>query len=164
MTLNPLQIQRLLIPVDFSNSSRKAFYTGIRFSRIFDAETHIMHVPDSISAMDSSFDKVEAVAEELARLETGVRRRINELFDKGGIAEVDRRKVKVSILGGKPHEQIVKFACRNDIDLIVMGADGATGVKARFMGTVTERVVRDAPCPVLCVKSDDFVSPFAGME
>ncbi|MBR59023.1 MAG: hypothetical protein CMH54_13525 [Myxococcales bacterium] len=164
MTLNPLQIQRLLIPVDFSNSSRRAFYTGIRFSRIFDAETHILHVPDSISALDSSFDKVEAVAEELARLETGVRRRINELFDKGGIAEVDRRKVKVSILGGKPHAEIVKFACSNDVDLIVMGADGGSGVKARVMGTVTERVVRDSPCPVLCVKPEDFVSPFMHQE
>jgi nucleotide-binding universal stress UspA family protein len=159
--MSKLNIQRVLIPVDFSDTSRKAFYTGLAYSRMFDAESHILHVHEPISSFDSSFDKVHEVSGELTRMETGVRRRINELFEKGGIAEVDRRKIKISIAGGKAHNEIVKFAIDNDIDLIVMGTHGYTGMKAILIGNVTERVVRLSPCPVLCIKPDGFESPLA---
>lgn len=157
--MSKLNIQRVLIPVDFSDMSRKAFYTGLAYARLFDAESHILHVHDAISSIDSSYDKVNEVSGELARMETGVRRRINELFEAGGIAEVDRRKVKIAIAGGKAHNEIVKYAIGNDVDMIVMGTDSASGVKAMFSGNVTERVVKLAPCPVLCIKPDDFKSP-----
>jgi nucleotide-binding universal stress UspA family protein len=162
--MSKLNIQRVLIPVDFSDLSRKAFYTGLAYSRMFDAESHILHVHDAISSIDSSYDKVNEVSGELTRMETGVRRRINELFETGGIAEVDRRKVKVAISGGKSHNEIVKYAIANEVDLIVMGTDSTSGVKAMFTGSVTERVVKLSPCPVLCIKPDDFKSPLEEKE
>jgi len=154
-----LDIRKVLVPVDFSDTSRKAFYVGVRFARFFDAETHILHINEPIASFDSSYDRVEAVSEELARLETGVKRRINELFEHGGIAEVDRRKVKVHIGGGKPHAKIVHFAIEEGIDMIVMGTHGNAGLKTILVGSTTERVVRTAPCPVLCIKPDGYVSP-----
>jgi nucleotide-binding universal stress UspA family protein len=157
--MSKLNIQRVLIPVDFSDTSRKAFYTGLAYARMFDAESHVLHVHDPISSIDSSYDKVNEVSGELTRMEVGVRRRINELFEMGGIAEVDRRKVLISISGGKAQNEIVKYAISNEVDLIVMGTHSSSGVKAMLVGNVTERVVRNAPCPVLCIKPDDFVSP-----
>jgi len=159
-----LDIRKVLIPVDFSDTSRKAFYVGVRFARFFDAETHILHINEPIASFDSSYEKVEAVSEELARLETGVKRRINELFDHGGIAEVDRRKVKVHIEGGKPHVRIVRFAIKEGIDMIVMGTHGHAGIKTILLGSTTERVVRTAPCSVLCIKPDGYISPLEDKE
>ena len=60
-----LNIERILIPVDFSDTSRKAFYVGLRFARIFDADTHVLHVEGPLhSASDP-----EKVSEAVARLE-----------------------------------------------------------------------------------------------
>ena len=157
-----ITIKTVLIPVDFSDTSRKAFYTGLKFARLFEAETVVLHVKEPITAVDSSFDKVEKHTEELERMEKGVRRRVNELFEAGGFAEVDRRKVRTTVRAGKPHLQIVKYALEHNIDMIVMGTHGYTGMKAILVGSVTERVVRYAPCPVLCVKPENYESPLEG--
>ena len=119
----------------------------------------ILHIQEPIRYFDSSFERVEEVDTELARLETGVRRRVNELFEQGGFSEVDRRRVSIAVSGGKPHSEIIRFAVENDIDLVVMGTHGYTGMKAILIGSVAERVVRFAPCQVLCVKPDDYRSP-----
>ena len=159
-----INIKTVLIPVDFSDTSRKAFYTGLKFARLFEAETVVLHVKEPITSVDSSFDKVEKHTEELERMEKGVRRRVNELFEAGGFAEVDRRKVRTTVRAGKPHMQIVQYALEHNIDLIVMGTHGYTGMKAILVGSVTERVVRYAPCPVLCVKPEDYKSPLEGSD
>ena len=69
---------------------------------------------------------------------------------------MDRRKVKVAIRAGKPYLEILRFAYHNDIDLIVMGSHGYTGVKHMLLGSQTDRVVRRAHCMVLTIKPDDF--------
>lgn len=150
-----LKIEKILVPVDFSDSSRKAFYVALKIARVFDARTIVLHVSEPISSLDSPED-YEKRAEEIERLEKGVKRRVNELFDQGGLAEVDRRKVSVEIRGGKPYVEIVKFAVQEGIDLIVMGTHGRTGVKHMLIGSQTEKVVRHAGCMVLVVKPDDF--------
>lgn len=155
----PMRVSRVLIPVDFSDTSRKAFYVGLKYAKLLDADTWVLHIQEPIRYFDSSFERVEEVDTELARLETGVRRRVNELFEQGGFSEVDRRRVSIAVSGGKPHSEIIRFAVENDIDLVVMGTHGYTGMKAILIGSVAERVVRFAPCQVLCVKPDDYRSP-----
>ncbi len=150
-----LKVQNILIPIDFSDSSRKAFYVGLKFSRVFDAETTVLHVMEPIASFDSGED-MDRQASEVRRVEDGVRRRVNELFEAGGLAEVDRRKVKVEIRAGKPYLEILRFAWQNDVDLIVMGSHGYTGVKHMLIGSQTEKVVRRAHCMVLTIKPDDF--------
>ena len=152
-------IKTILIPVDFSDTSRKAFYIGLKYARLFEATTHVLHVKEPISYFDSSFEKMEEVSAELTRFEAGVRRRVNDLFEHGGVKEIDRRKIKVAVAAGKPHIEIVKFASESNCDLIIMGSHGYTGVKSILIGNVAERVVRFAPCQVLCVKPDDYEPP-----
>lgn len=62
---------------------------------------------------------------------------------------------------GTPFEEIVRFARDKDIDLIVMGTHGHTGLAHLFLGSVAEKVVRRAPCPVLTVRhpEHEFVHP-----
>jgi nucleotide-binding universal stress UspA family protein len=121
---------------------------------MFDAETWVLHVAETLKTFDSSFDAVEATNETVGRLEGGVKRRVDELFEQGGIDEVDRRRVHVEISGGKPHVAIVEFAEQNGIDLIVMGTHGHTGIKYALIGSQAERVVRRATCHVFVVKPD----------
>ncbi len=152
-------IKKVLIPIDFSDTSRKCFYVGLRYAMAFGAETCVLHVKEPITALDSSFEKVEAANETIERIEQGVRRRVEELFGEGGVDEVDRRKVTVAVLAGRPHQQIVRYAIDHEVDLIVMGTHGRTGLTAILVGSVAERVVRLAPCAVLCVKPDGYRSP-----
>lgn len=153
--MSELEVKKILIPVDFSDTSRKAFYIGLKMAKMFDADTYVLHVNEPLNTFDSGFEAVEDTAGKVQRLEDGVKRRINELFEKGGIDQVDRRRVFTEIQGGKPHVVIVQFAKDKGIDLIVMGTHGHTGLKAALIGSQSERVVRRAPCHVFVVKAED---------
>lgn len=150
-----LQYERILVPIDFSDTSRKAFYVALKYAQKFSADTHVLHIMEPLDTFDSS-DKVQAQSDEVERVEEGVRRRVNELFDRAGRAEVDRRRVFINILGGKPWKEILSFAVEKNIDLIVMGSHGHSSFKDILMGSTTERVVRRAGCHVLCIKPDDY--------
>lgn len=150
-----LNYNTIMVPIDFSDTSRKAFYVALKFAKVFDADTHVLHVLEPLDTFDSA-SKVEKHSEEVTRVEEGVRRRVNELFERAGLAEVDRRRVKIAIRGGKPWKEILKYAYEKNIDLIVMGSHGQTSFKELLMGSTTERVVRRASCHVLCIKPDDY--------
>jgi len=150
-----LKYRAVMVPIDFSDTSRKAFYVALKFAKVFEADTHVLHVLEPLDTFDAA-SKVEKHSEEVARMEEGVKRRVNELFEKAGLAEVDRRRVRMEIRGGKPWKEILKYALDNKIDLIVMGSHGETSFKELLMGSTTERVVRRASCHVLCVKPDDY--------
>jgi nucleotide-binding universal stress UspA family protein len=150
-----VQYDKILVPIDFSDASRKAFYVALKFAKLFDAETHVLHVFEPMNSFDG-IDKLEEETEGMKRLEDGVKRRVNELFDKGGLNEVDRRRVIVDIMGGKAWKQILQFVVDNNIDLIVMGNTGHSGFRDLLLGSTTDRVVRRAPCHVICIKPDGY--------
>ena len=149
------KVENILVPIDFSDTSRRAFYIALKLRRQYDATVHVLHVVEPLASFDSGED-MERQANEVTRIEAGVKRRINDLFEDGGLAEVDRRKVMVEIRAGKPYLEIVKYAFRADCDLIVLGSHGYTGVKHMLLGSQTEKVVRRAHCMVLTIKPDDF--------
>jgi nucleotide-binding universal stress UspA family protein len=147
-----LQYRRILVPIDFSNESRKAFYMALKYSRQFDCDTIALHIGD----VGTSIDDMEKTASDLERLDDGVTRRLNELWAKGGLDKVDRRRVQIEIRGGVLWKQVVRYADENDVDLIVMATSGRTGVKSLFSPSQCERVVRHATCNVLVVKTDEW--------
>jgi nucleotide-binding universal stress UspA family protein len=147
-----LTYNKILVPIDFSDTSRKAFYVALKYAAAFDADTILLHVHD----VGRSVDEMEKSASELERLEEGITRRLNELWAGGGLEEVDRRRVTLEIRGGKPWIEIVKTADELGCDLIVMGTQGLTGLKQMLIGSQAERVVRQATCHVLAIKPDGF--------
>jgi universal stress protein A len=149
------KVEKILVPIDFSDTSRKAFYVALKIGRQYDAHVTVLHVMEPIASFDTGED-MDRQSSEVKRVEEGVSRRVNELFAAGGLAEVDRRKVKVEIRAGKPWLEILKHAYQGGTDLIVMGAHGYTGVKHMLIGSQTDKVVRRAHCMVLTVKPDDF--------
>lgn len=159
MLYTDVSYKRILVPIDFSDCSRKAFYVALKYAKLFQAETVLLHVSEA----SRDANRIVATAEEQERMEEGVRRRLNELFEKGGLEEVDRRRVTLETSGGKAWVEIVRYANEHDVDLIVMGTHGTTGLKSILIGSQCERVVRRANCHVLAVKPDGFDSTLQGL-
>ena len=153
----PFTYTRILCPVDFSECSRKAFYTAVGYARHFSAELVILHVSERNMAV-AGFESVEEQQDRMDRLELGLQRRLDELQSDGHVTDADRQRISLEITGGKPWIEIINYAATNDCDLIVMGTHGHTGLKHIVIGSQAERVVRRAACHVLCVKPDGYTS------
>ena len=138
----------ILIPIDLSEDARSAFYEGISLATKMGAKTHILYVTEPIRAFDFSKKTYVETRDTIEQVEEGVNRRIDELWESGGLDAVDRRKVNLIIRGGKAPQEIVDSAAHHKVDLIIMGS-GSGGAS---IGTTAERVVRTAPCSVLVIR------------
>lgn len=127
----PLAVRQILFATDFSESSDAAARVARDYARHFGALLHLVHVawPGADRSMPPS---LSALANEL----------------RGDVP------VRTAVESGSPAIQIVRYAARHGIDLIVLGTHGRTGVSRSLLGSVAERVVRTAPCPVLTVSRE----------
>lgn len=154
-----IKLQRVLVPTDFSECSQLAVTYGCELAQRFGAELHLLHVvqdafplvPEAgmltVSHVEYMAQLIESSKQELDRLP------IPQTFQ----GRVSARTVEV----GAPFVEIIRYAREQVIDLIVIGTHGRTGLVHMLMGSVAEKVVRKAPCPVLTVRPDEheFVSP-----
>jgi nucleotide-binding universal stress UspA family protein len=138
---NRIVLHRVLIGINMTDVSRRAFYAGIELANKWGAEVYVMHVSEPIRSYDWGKKAYVETAERVDRIEQGVAQRIDMLWAEGGLDAVDRRRIHTIIQGGAPEVELVKAANDKAVDLIVLG---------RGNGHVAERVVRNAPCSVLC--------------
>jgi nucleotide-binding universal stress UspA family protein len=117
----------ILVATDFSESAVTALHTAVRYARPFGARIHLLHVwaPGEV---------------EVTKL----------LADAAAQAGSDV-PVAVAATGGDPAHEVLRYAARHQIALIVVGTHGRTGVSRVLLGSVAERVTRGATCPVLVV-------------
>jgi universal stress protein A len=139
-----MQISRILFPTDFSHDAEQAFQYALTFAREFDAELYLLHVI-YFPPQTPEYDIGQVIDGLVKNAETSLNKLIESVPEPHPIFRLD---VQV----GVEHVEITKFAEREKIDLIVMGTRGRTGLAHVFLGSVAERVVRHAPCPVLTVK------------
>jgi nucleotide-binding universal stress UspA family protein len=149
-----LQIKRILIPVDFSDCSHKAFHYAAHFARQFNAELMLLHVvvlipPAPMVILDTERLAVE-YGEQAAKQLSEWRKEVSPGIS---VKAVTRN-------GAEAHQEIVEAARDSNSDLIIIGNHGRTGVSRFLTGGTTERVVRYAPCPVLVIREreHDFVT------
>jgi len=143
------RLQRILVGCDFSPDSDLAFRYGLSFAQEFQSELHLVHViepPAYKNLLKSAAEAGEQVREDL-------RQPLNERL----AAMVPKEAMnwcapKTTLLAGEPHEELIKYAAIHDIDLIVLGVRGHSLVETLFVGSTTDRVVRQATCPVLAVR------------
>ena len=150
--LYDVPIERVLIAIDFTDASRRAFYAGIKLATRLDAETFVLHVSEPIRAFDFSKRRYVETREKIERVEKGVQRRLDELWQEGGLENVDRRKVHMWIRGGKADEEILATAEAKKIDLIVIGSTSFDDPKNN-LGSTAEKVIRNANCSVLRLRN-----------
>jgi nucleotide-binding universal stress UspA family protein len=155
-----IQLNRILVPTDFSEFSQPAMDYGSAIAARFAAQLHLLHVvPDpamlvpeaaafSVESMQAQTDAMVAEAQlQLAGLPAGG-------WDDG---QPVVREIRV----GTAFMEIIEYAREKEIDLIVIGTHGRSGLMHVLMGSVAERIVRKSPCPVLTVKpkGHQFVMP-----
>jgi nucleotide-binding universal stress UspA family protein len=147
--VNAREWKRICCPVDFSGPSRDAVQVAADLSRRFDSELHLLHVfqVPVYSFLDATvFPTTKMVEQLLERIDSLLAHWEQEAEQLGA------RKVSSAKTEGIPHVEIVRFARESNCELIVMGTHGHTGVKHALIGSVAEKVVRTADCPVLTIR------------
>ena len=142
-------LQRILVPLDFSDTSTRALEQAKSVAERFNATIELLHVVPNPYIPDASPFYTPLPADFLDEVERDARKRLDESLT---LAERDRFKARRVVIVGDPLTEIVEHATREKVDLIVMGTHGRRGVAHLFLGSVAERVVRTAPCPVLTVR------------
>ena len=153
-------LKNILVATDFSEPSGVALAYGRDLARSYSARLHVLHVVEDVM-MRYGAESGFALPQVQTDLERVARRDLEAL-----ITDDDRRTldlVAVVESGVNIADAVVGYAKVNEIDLIVTGTHGRGAVKHFLMGSVAERVVRTAPCPVLTVRAHerDFIAPDA---
>lgn len=145
-----MEIKRILLPTDFTEGSAKALEYAIDMMRRYEARLYILHVIQDISKKVGGWYVPHASMDELYK---DVEKAAKKELERFGLEELRRQKnVERIVLKGTPQEEIVKFANKNKIDLIIIGATTKKGVGRLLFGSTATPVVRSAPCPVLTVR------------
>lgn len=155
-------LKNILVATDFSEPSGVALNYGRDLARSYNARLHVLHVVEDVM-MRFSPEVGYAMPQMQKDLEAVASRDLNAL-----ITDDDRRTLGIQTVvrtGVNMAEAIVRYASENAVDLIITGTHGRGVVKHFLMGSVAERVVRTAPCPVLTVRAHerDFIAPDAVM-
>jgi nucleotide-binding universal stress UspA family protein len=155
-----ITVKNVLVATDFSEPSDAALLYGRELAVRFGAVLHVLHVAQNIYINGFGAENYTAVVPELQeQVEENARRQLHEM-----LVDTDRsgpRSIPVVLTSSSPAMTIVDYAKARDIDLIVMGTHGRGALAHLVMGSVAERVVRLAPCPVLTVRRPEreFVRP-----
>ncbi|MEZ6059817.1 MAG: universal stress protein [Planctomycetaceae bacterium] len=149
-----IELQRILVATDFSEHSDNAVRYAAEFAKVFGSELHLLHVAERVPIM---YGEGGAVTPEIeSEAITRAQGMLNDL-----LADSVNLKVERSVVPGHPFVEICRYAKDHDIDLIVIGTHGRGAFAHLLMGSVAERVVRKAKCPVMTVREGEheFVMP-----
>ena len=157
-----IRLKQILVATDFSEPSDAALNYGRELARAFGAHLQILNVVDNLTATMVGPEGYIGNLMEIQRdVEEAARKRLAALIDDDARREADARSVLLT--SSTPAFAIVNHAKEAEVDLIVMGTHGRGGLGHLLMGSVAEKVVRSAPCPVLTVRrpEHEFVLPDA---
>ena len=137
----------ILVPTDGSEHAIRAAEHAHYLARMFDATAHLVSAAD-IQTAGGMFNAGGVDQQFIERIEAE-----NEEAIAATEAAFEGDVVETAVLRGRPANAIVEYADEHDVDFISMGTHGRTGVNRYVAGSVTERIVRRAPCPVLTTKA-----------
>jgi universal stress protein A len=137
-----MEIRHILAPTDFSAHAKQAVTSAFELAQKFRAKLSLLHV---IEVPEYAIE----VALPLENLERDARRELALLLPEAEAAHVAVTRL---VAPGVPYQKILETATAESVDLIVMATHGRTGLGHLVLGSVAERVVRLAPCPVLTIR------------
>lgn len=141
--------ERVLLPTDGSETADSAIQQAVDIASNYDSIFHVLYVVDetepvlNVRGSEASFDRLEAEGEEA----------VDDAVERANQAAVSA--VRRSVERGEPAETILRYIDTNEIDLVVMGTHGRSGLDRQLLGSVAERIVRHADASVLTVRKDD---------
>ncbi|HMK60323.1 MAG TPA: universal stress protein [Dissulfurispiraceae bacterium] len=146
-----MNINRILFPTDFSEGALAALPNAVDLAKSYGAKLYLLHVIYDMSmasglhvphiSLDALYNEMEKSA-------------VKELNNFGAELRRELTGVECKVIRGVPYDEILKFAAGNDIDIIVLGTHGRHGIDRVIFGSTAEKVVRNATCPVLTVRSN----------
>jgi nucleotide-binding universal stress UspA family protein len=145
-----IRLEHVLVATDFSEPSDVALSYAREFARQFGATLHVLHVVDDVGARAPGFPELAGNLGQLqVELESTARMKADALLSDEDRDQLHARAVIMTSLS--PAHAILSYARDERVNLIVIGTHGRGGVARFVMGSVAERVVRGATCPVLTV-------------
>ena len=146
--------QQILVPVDFSEPSQQALAYAIELAQALHARLFLLHIiePPVLATGPGGMGMGMAYAEVMEQMEAEASRHLMNAVERGRKAGLE---CAGEVMHGAPFQQIIDVAAHKQVDLIVMGTRGHTGLKHFFLGSVAEKVVRMAACPVLVARSEE---------
>lgn len=133
---------RILLPTDGSEAGEAAVDEALSLAEAFDAELHVLSVVDATAFPETP---TEAVVD---AFESAAEEAVEEVAERANEAGVD---VETAVGHGTPYRAIDEYVTDNDVDMVVMGTHGRTGLERYLMGSVTEKAVRTIEVPVVTV-------------
>lgn len=141
-----VEFGKILFPTDFSESAENAARYAISLAKRYGGKLYIVHVVEPFTyTTDFGLD----YSVQYKEMEATARRLLDEF-----VTSIKRNNLNAEgvLLFGEPFVEIIKYAKREQVDLIIMGTHGRTGLEHMLLGSVAEKVVRKSPCPVLTIK------------
>ena len=151
-------VERILIPTDFSESARYAFNYAVDLNKVLKARLYLLHVLQDFTEF-SEYNLSPTILPQLyLEFEESAARKLEDMLEDMVPPEISCGSY---ILHGVPFYEIIQFARKERIDLIILGSHGRTGLKQVLFGHTAEKVVKKAPCPVLTVRhpNAEFAMP-----
>ena len=143
-------IQRILVPVDFSDASERAAKYAAALARRLNASLQLIHAVDAPALTPGPFEVYHPDTTALVeRLNQDARARLTALA--GGL-DMPTNAISTEVRSGSAPESITNAALDYGADLVIMSTHGRTGLSHLLMGSVAERVIRAARCPVLVIR------------
>lgn len=142
-----MQFKQILVPTDFSPHAEKAFAVAKDMARAGGGKIHLLHVVEPAAAAPLALAGILPQGEMVERLEASARETLHDFVarNKGDL------EVEGLLAVGSPAVEVTRYAEKNKIDLIVTATHGRTGIAHALLGSVAERIVRMAHCPVMVI-------------
>jgi nucleotide-binding universal stress UspA family protein len=148
----PLEVKTILCPVEFSSHSKRALKDAIVMARRFKAELIVLNVFNPLT--HSSLGLIYNWEDENTRIAEEHIKEFDDFLKGFNLKDLSWRK---ELKRGKPDEEILKTVQEQNINLLVMGTAGRSGLSKVLIGSVTERVIREVPCTFVTTKSLDVI-------
>jgi nucleotide-binding universal stress UspA family protein len=149
-----MTLKRILVPTDFGEAAGTALSYGRTLAHAFGATLHVLHVTQDMFAPSLGVEMANgpAIMDVQREVDAFARKELERLVGSEGGGPPTKLLILTS---NAPAGLIVQYAKNQQIDLIVMGTHGRTAIEHFLMGSVAEKVVRTAPCPVLTVRNPE---------
>jgi nucleotide-binding universal stress UspA family protein len=140
--------KKILVGCDFSADSDLALDYSLSMAQEFESELHLVHVVEPSGYKDLfklSQESGEKFKEDLYDM---IKEKLNSMVPKEALAWI---QLQTKLLVGKPYAELIRYAQINEIDMIALGIRGHGMVEELLVGSTTDRVIRQSPCPVLSI-------------
>jgi nucleotide-binding universal stress UspA family protein len=144
-----MQFRHILAPTDFSEYSKQAVACALELAKKFSAKLSILHVVELPPYPVEGYVPPSLTATFMEDLEREASRQLAQMVPEAESAGVNVVRL---VAVGSPYRKIIDTAEAEQVDLIVMATAGRTGFSHLIMGSIAERVVRTASCPVLTIR------------